>query len=213
MTELTKREREQIERADFIITKAEKLFSKNGVEKVSMDDVAREAEFTKRTIYRYFTCKEDLIFAILLKGNERLLELIKGKCQQGANGFEKARLSSYAYYEYYCRHPYIAQLANIKGYIKAPSSAAIMPYQKKFMDSDRILFKELVGLFEEGKADGSIRSDFDISKLALTSVFLTVGFFQLFSQSGANFTKHFGLDKEDFVKSTIELLSEMLRTK
>lgn len=78
LEKLTRREREQLEREKLIITKAEELFCKHGFEKkVSMDDLAKESEFTKRTIYRYFTCKEDLFFAVALRGNQRLYDMIK----------------------------------------------------------------------------------------------------------------------------------------
>ena len=46
---------------DQIIEAARLLFHKYGFKKVSMDEIAREAEVTKRTIYSYFSSKEDLL--------------------------------------------------------------------------------------------------------------------------------------------------------
>ena len=43
-----------------IIEKARILFTNYGYKRVSMDEVAREANVTKKTIYSYFKDKEDL---------------------------------------------------------------------------------------------------------------------------------------------------------
>ena len=44
-----------------IIETARTLFHKFGFKKVSMDEIAKEAGVTKRTIYMYFSSKEDLL--------------------------------------------------------------------------------------------------------------------------------------------------------
>ena len=43
-----------------IIESARKLFKRYGFKKVSMDEIARDAGVTKRTVYMYFSSKEDL---------------------------------------------------------------------------------------------------------------------------------------------------------
>ncbi|MDV9971959.1 helix-turn-helix domain-containing protein [Clostridioides difficile] len=64
MSELSKRDKEKIQRENEIIDKAEKLFSLNGFDNTTMNELAKEVEYTKRTIYKYFSCKEDLFFAV-----------------------------------------------------------------------------------------------------------------------------------------------------
>lgn len=44
-----------------IITAAKKLFTKYGFKKVSMDEIASESNLTKKTIYTYFSSKEELL--------------------------------------------------------------------------------------------------------------------------------------------------------
>lgn len=46
---------------DKIIEGAEKLFFQFGVRSVSMDDVARDLAVSKKTLYQYFTNKEELV--------------------------------------------------------------------------------------------------------------------------------------------------------
>lgn len=47
-------------RKEIIITKARELFTKYGYSKVSMDEIAKNADVTKKTIYSYFKDKEHL---------------------------------------------------------------------------------------------------------------------------------------------------------
>ena len=44
-----------------IIAAARRLFNRYGFKKVSMDEIAREAGVTKKTIYMYFSSKEELL--------------------------------------------------------------------------------------------------------------------------------------------------------
>lgn len=212
LKELTRREREHLERENTILSKAEELFTNFGVENVSMDDLAREAEYTKRTLYRYFTCKEDLLFAVTLRGYERLFETINVQIELNKTGYEKIRLAYYAFYDFYKKYPQILLLINRLGTLKANTSIE-MPYRKKYLEFDRQLFDKLLQLFEEGQSDHSIRTDVEISKLTYSSIFTITGFFQLLSASGGTYTKHFQLDLDDFVHFTIDMQLDALHNR
>lgn len=59
---------------DQIIESARKLFNKYGFKKVSMDEIARDAGVTKRTVYMHFSSKEELFNYFI---NEHLLNMKK----------------------------------------------------------------------------------------------------------------------------------------
>ncbi|MBS4539448.1 TetR/AcrR family transcriptional regulator [Clostridium sp. D2Q-11] len=63
-----KRKSKDITEAAFV------LFTKYGTEKVSVDEIAKKANVSKVTIYKYFDTKEGLIKAVL---NEMLIDSIK----------------------------------------------------------------------------------------------------------------------------------------
>ncbi len=48
-----------------IVGKAAKLFHRFGIKSVSMDDVAREMSISKKTLYKYFKDKEELVSKVL----------------------------------------------------------------------------------------------------------------------------------------------------
>jgi Transcriptional regulator len=59
---------------DHITTAATQLFSRNGIKRVSMDDVARKANVSKRTLYEFFKDKEALLMDVLEKLREPITE-------------------------------------------------------------------------------------------------------------------------------------------
>jgi AcrR family transcriptional regulator len=63
-----RKEIEKLNRKNMIIDGAEKVFFKNGFEVSTVDDIAFEAEFTKKTIYSYFSSKEEIYYEIMLRG-------------------------------------------------------------------------------------------------------------------------------------------------
>ncbi|MCA1831681.1 MAG: TetR family transcriptional regulator [Actinomycetota bacterium] len=48
-----------------------------GVGRTTMSDVAREAGLSRQTLYRYFASKHDLIAALVMREDERLIEKVR----------------------------------------------------------------------------------------------------------------------------------------
>lgn len=95
---LSWRDKEKLARKEEIIRAAEKLFLENGFENTSVDDISREAKFTKRTIYQYFANKEDLFFAVEIKEVKKLNKNLNKAFEEGKTASEKIQLSNRAYY-------------------------------------------------------------------------------------------------------------------
>lgn len=65
-----------------IIEAARKLFGKYGFKKVTMDEIAREANVTKKTVYTYFSSKEELFKYFIdeeLKNMKKIIEEVEAK--------------------------------------------------------------------------------------------------------------------------------------
>jgi AcrR family transcriptional regulator len=211
--ELSRREREQLERENYIISKSIELFFEYGFENVSMDQIAKESEFTKRTVYRYFQSKEDLYFAAALQGHQSLYKILKEAQSKGDTGYEKLRSTFYAYYDYCKTYPSLAQLVNKRQYSKIQNEDITSPFYKKFLEVDQLIFDEMRQLFESGIADKSIRFDMDIEYLTYTTIFSVVSFFHLYTFTGKSFTSHLNLDNDKFVSFTIEQMLDQIKAK
>ena len=204
------RERERLARERDILNTAIKLFCKNGFEKTALEDLAKESGYTKRTIYRYFTCKEDIFFAVILDGYKILAEMITSSYSSECNGLENIRRSYLAFYDFYSKHTQLLRLMTMEGIIKSNSEKKEVPYRKILDKHTAAMFKSIIELFVIAKTEGSIRSDLDITHLAYSSIFLTTSFFNLFSLSGDSFTQFLKIDKEYFANFCVDRMIDSL---
>lgn len=211
--ELSRQEREKVEIEKTILQHAENLFSIKGYNNTSMDALAESCEYTKRTIYRYFFCKEDLYYAVLLKGHSRLLLDIQEKIKCGDTGYEKIKLVYIAFFDFYKNYNSLFDLmAEIKA-TKSNSELNELPYYMKYADCVRTIYKEVIFLFEMASCDHSIRTDVEASHLGFSTIFLLNGFLHMLSLCGDSFMGFFSLDKEQFITLTEDLIFQLISNK
>lgn len=155
-----RREREREERRCQIIDAAERAFFRVGPLAATMEDVAREAELSKGTLYLYFRSKDDLYLAIAFRTLSALVARVEGVPDDGPTGLERMQRISTSMREYGIEHPQrmksvVAWMAS--GFRADPENAAYDEY----VSIVSRLFRQLVGTVESGKGDGSIRADVD----------------------------------------------------
>lgn len=207
---LSRQERERIHLIQTVIQNAETLFCQNGYENSTIDALAARSEYTKRTIYRYFVCKEDLYFAVMLKGHQQLLESIQAEIKKGQTGYEKIKMAYQAFYDYFIKSEWLFDLmAQIKS-IKSKKNPNELPYFEQYANCIGCIYKEITMLFVMAHKDKSIRTDVDPQQLGFSSTFILNGFFHMLCLSGDGFTQHFTLDKEQFIGFTMKLLFQIL---
>tara|TARA_B100002052_G_C15864725_1_gene591747 strand:+ start:123 stop:701 length:579 start_codon:yes stop_codon:yes gene_type:complete len=68
---------ERYQRKKIILEGALKSYSKNGIEGMTMDDIALNSDFGKATIYYYFPSKEDIICSLMETGWQDLWESVE----------------------------------------------------------------------------------------------------------------------------------------
>jgi AcrR family transcriptional regulator len=69
--------REFKRREEDIIQAAFDLFAENGIEFVTIDMIAEQAEVGKGTIYKHFTSKNDIFAVLIIRQGRELLELLE----------------------------------------------------------------------------------------------------------------------------------------
>lgn len=77
---------------DNIITAAKKLFEKKGIAATTVDDIAKEADYSKSTLYAYFRSKEEILNTILYEQMCMLKELLE-ECINNFTDFTSCYLS------------------------------------------------------------------------------------------------------------------------
>ena len=88
-----KRKLRQLNHTVQIQEAAEKLFAEKGFYLTTVEEIAREANLAKGTIYLHFTNKKDLFLSVIEKKLHVLLEKIKVGVTQGKSFSEKIKLA------------------------------------------------------------------------------------------------------------------------
>lgn len=208
-----KRSRQEREKARIectILQHAEALFRQVGYGNTSMDALAESCEYTKRTIYRYFACKEDLYFAVLYKGHMQLLAGIRTAISKGGTGYESIQRCYAVFHHFFLQDTWLFYLmAQIKT-IKSNKDPQALPWFQRYAGCTGEIHEEILALFEMAQKEGSIRTDVDATQLGFSSIFLLEGFYHTLVLMGDSFTTFFALDKEQFIEQTMKLLFQIL---
>lgn len=104
-----KRHRKE-ENKRFILKVAEKVFVQKGFSLVTMDEIAREAQFSKATLYQYFKSKSEMFFEIIYKSFEEVLQKIKKVQLSEISAEEKLKQAIYSICCYYHAKKNIARI-------------------------------------------------------------------------------------------------------
>ncbi|MEZ5043795.1 MAG: TetR/AcrR family transcriptional regulator [Saprospiraceae bacterium] len=80
------------EKEEAIIRAAEKVFFSVGYQNAKMEDIAKGCDFSKVTVYSYFTSKENLYMALTYKAIQHLIEILyecweKNRNENGLEAF------------------------------------------------------------------------------------------------------------------------------
>src|SRR5262245_58126739 len=78
-TELGLRERKKQQTRQLIADTARRLFAERGFERVSVAEIAREANVSEPTVFNYFPTKEDLVYSGLERFEDDLLTAIRDR--------------------------------------------------------------------------------------------------------------------------------------
>ena len=83
-----------------VIEAARKLFHRFGFKKVSMDEIAREAGVTKKTIYMYFGSKEELLKYFIQEEISNMEKIVEKVEAQNLDFFETVNQAIYEILQY-----------------------------------------------------------------------------------------------------------------
>lgn len=81
--------REMDDRTAAIIEQAFKLFMRNGIKSMTMDDVATQLHMSKKTLYEHFTDKNDLVERAVKHVSTQQREHIEAICRRGHNAIDE----------------------------------------------------------------------------------------------------------------------------
>ncbi len=90
MSTAERKERERNRRRNEIIDASEKLLFSMGFDSVTMDDIARETELARGTLYLYFKNRDDILVAIAIRGVRLMNRMYRDAYNKEQRGIDRA---------------------------------------------------------------------------------------------------------------------------
>lgn len=174
-----------------IINAADELFTANGFEKTTMDDIASHSQYSKRTIYSYFTSKNEIYSYFVLNGAKFFVAELQ-KATTFSSDFiecyhELCRSMLYLYTEQY---PYYEGVMGIMNSTREDKPSGALGDLYSECDKINAL---LESFFAKGQDDAFILQNVDIRRLVLITWSNLTSFIELASK------------KNDYVESVLHL--------
>lgn len=195
-----------------ISTVAEQLFMKKGIENTSMNDIAKEAGYSKATLYVYFKNKEELIGVLVLESMQKLYDYIRLALEQSNDTEERYREICHALVKYQEEYPFYFKMVLETINIDFESTHFLPEEKETFMIGEQIN-DLLTDFLEKGIAYGEIRSDIEI----LPTIFSFWGMMSGLIQMATNKEEYIGQQieksKMEFLMYGFDMLYDSIKAK
>lgn len=188
-----------------IIQAAEKLFIEKGLENTTMDNIAREADYSKATIYVYFKNKEEIISSITLISMKMYLEKITGALSKSTDIFKQYYDLCYSLSDFQSDYPlyYECLLRKINVDLELPETPKV--YQEIY-DTGEEINKVIGSLLEKGIKMGYVRGDINIIETVFILWAGISGAIKMSVEKEKYLSKYWGITRSEFLKYSFETL-------
>ena len=172
-----------------------------------MESIAAKLELTKPALYRYFRNKNDLYYAVVLRGTIILADMMDKEVASQNNGIKKIAATGLAYCKFYKKYPdYSKILLEAKANFNPVNDSINL---EKLIEYSTKQLTIMCNAIETGKKDGTIRIDIDTFMTALYLIESTTAILQL-SENTEVVIKSMGLNKEEFLRHSFKLMGNSI---
>jgi len=162
---IERKEREKEARRNQILDAAERIFETKGTSQATMDDIAKEAELAKGTIYLYYKNKDELQVGLIMRSFDLMNEEFTAAFERAPLAIQKINEVGKAYWHFAASRPFnFGMMCNMD----FPQRALIS--DELFAELDQKsswLWKFLISMIEEAKIEGTVKHDVDSFSLSM----------------------------------------------
>jgi len=177
----SRRERKKMAARTHILSTAIELFSRRGIDAVTIDEIAAAADVGKGTIYNYFTAKEDIVVAFMADLEARLAPAI-ARFRPGERPVDRA-LADYILVHFRLKEPHHAFVRVFLAQMFA-DTARFLPYM---VEMQKYVDPPLQSLFTALEERGALRAGIDLPQLILSFKTMHLGLTALWAVEGPPF--------------------------
>ncbi|HMS98348.1 MAG TPA: TetR/AcrR family transcriptional regulator [Saprospiraceae bacterium] len=206
-----------------IIEAAEKVFASYGFKNARMEEVAKEAEITKVTLYAYFRSKENLYMAITYNALQKLAVICDDLIASNVNkpGIESVVAIMEGFMDFCQENPlysevlldYFSLIRSITEDDKKLTDAMKESnYFPKVQALHNYPFKLTAKEIQRGIDDKSISERVEPMVATLYGWTAAVGFVKISAASGSNTSSIFNVKMSDLRKTNLEMQRRLLES-
>lgn len=149
-----RKEREKERRRKDILDAARKLIKVKSYEEITMDEIARELELARATLYLYFSNKNEIYTTLLTDGLIDLMERYESALSgiDESDPFSKMRALAAAFFAFYKEsHSFFDLLVTKRDELLRDSSESV---QERFSAAGRRVIRPIADLYQDGVKAG-----------------------------------------------------------
>lgn len=176
MTKSNRKKKDIEIRRNEILDAVERIYENGNFDTVTMDEIAKEAEFTKQTLYAYFKGKEEIMASIYVRAANRINQMIKSKLdeKESMTGYEKLDLMRIVFTEIAVKKPFYTKMMSIYQ-LKDLGEFKDLGIYDEIISKNANLTNYMSDCIKKGIQDGSISKSIDVQSGVLFLKALILG--------------------------------------
>lgn len=156
------RKRKEVEfKKNLILDAAKKLFEQEGIENITIAQIAKEAGFAKGTFYLYYKSKDDIVSAIILEADKKFYKKVSDIVKKDIPILQKMMEFSGVYYESFVKVIDKYQMVEFFRSFKDITKIFSEDYIKELRESKEKFESLFIGLITEGQNEVVFNKNFD----------------------------------------------------
>lgn len=178
--EPSRRDRKRRETRDRIVTAGLALFTKNGIEASTIDEIALAADVGKGTIYNYFRTKEDIVVAFLVDIEREVQREVSHLAHGRGRGSLESVLTRFIQFQFKLKEPHHAFVR----VFLAQMCARATTQSEWVREIQTVIDPPLIQLLTALRNRGLIRTDVDMATLLGAFKVMHLGLTMLWAMEG-----------------------------
>ncbi|MER0281897.1 TetR/AcrR family transcriptional regulator [Clostridioides difficile] len=188
-----------------IASSAQTLFMKKGIESTSMDDIAKEAGYSKATIYVYFKNKEEIVGVLVLESMKKLHTYITHSLEEQESTRARYDFICNSLLRYQEEFPFYFKIALDEINIDFESTD-YLPEEKETFRVGEEINEKIKQFVSYGILSGELRDDIKIMPTIFSFWGMLSGLIQTATNKEAYIKQELKLSKEEFLKYGFDTL-------
>lgn len=184
---------------------ASKLFMEKGIAQTSMDDIAKEAGYSKATLYVYFENKEEIVGILVLESMQKLYDYIEEALEETVTYRDKYDAICEALVHYCEEFPFYFRMALDKINVDF-EEGKYLPEEKETYQVGEQINRRIGEFLQKGMEEGAFRQDIEVLPTIISLWGMLSGIIQLAFAKEEYIENAMGLKRSQFLKQSFDML-------